>query len=107
MMISNRSLSERFMKLSMISGRYERPQEAAEFFGEKREGFLEIPAQCGSEDGRIQGAIRLRKGVVSKLLDSLNEHSAFSITKASFTCRNMLELERAAFDVKGTAGTVG
>ena len=107
MMISNRSLSERFMNLSMISGRYERPEEAAKFFGEKREGFLEIPAQCGSEDGRIQGAIRLRKRVFTQFLDSLNEHSAFSITKASFTCRDMLELERAALNVKGTAGTVG
>lgn len=106
-MISNRSLSERFMKLSMISGRYERPQEAAEFFGEKREGFLEIPAQCGSEYGRIQGAIRLHMGVFAQFLDCLNEHSAFSITKASFTCRDMLELECAALNVKGTAGTVG
>lgn len=106
-MISNRSLSERFMNLSMISGRYERPEEAAKFFGEKREGFLEIPAQCGSEDGRIQGAIRLRMGVFAQFLDSLNEHGAFCVTKACFSCRDMLELEYAALNVKGTAGTVG
>ena len=107
MMISNRSLSERFMNLSMISGRYERPEEAAEFFGEKREGFLEIPAQCGSEDGRIQGAIRLRKGVFAQFLDCLNEHSTFGIAKACFSCWDMLELECAPLNVKGTAGAVG
>ena len=106
-MISKRSYNGRVINLSIISSRYERPQKAAEFFGEKREGFLEIPAQCGSEDRRIQGAIRLRKRVFTQFLDSLNEHSAFSITKASFTCRDMLELESATFDIKGTAGTVG
>ena len=106
-MISKRSFNGRVMNWSITSGRYERPQEAAEFFGEKREGFLKIPAQCRSKDGRIQGAIRLRMGVFAQFLDSLNEHGAFGVTKACFTCGNVLKLECSPLNVKGTAGAVG